>query len=372
MKVSIGSKIVDGPWGGGNLFVKNLSEYLLNLGHTVIYDLSEDDIDLILLTDPRSRKESSSTFNHKDINSYKKHVNKHVKVVQRINECDERKGTNFINKFYLEASSCADHVVFVSSWLRDIYLDLGMDERKTSVILAGANHRIFNSDNSKHWDKKEKISLVTHHWSNHVNKGFLEYKFIDDLLEKQEWKTKLSFTYIGNLNKEFKFKNTKTLPPLDGYDLSREIKNHHIYVTASINEPSGNHHIEAAQCGLPILYKESGGIPEYCINFGISFTDNIEERLNSIIENYDNLKSKMENYSLNSEKMSTQFLELFQELLSNQSVDIDGNKTKNFLQKRYYILKYNTLKLIRDKFYLNFILKLTNLIKKAFEWIKNS
>ena len=59
MKVSIGSKIVNGPWGGGNLFVKNLSNFLINNGHNVIYDLSDKDIDLILLTDPRSRKESS-------------------------------------------------------------------------------------------------------------------------------------------------------------------------------------------------------------------------------------------------------------------------------------------------------------------------
>ena len=58
MKVSIGSKIVNGPWGGGNLFVKNLSNFLINNGHNVIYDLSDKDIDLILLTDPRSRKES--------------------------------------------------------------------------------------------------------------------------------------------------------------------------------------------------------------------------------------------------------------------------------------------------------------------------
>ena len=27
MKVSIGSKIFEGPWGGGNLFVKNLANY---------------------------------------------------------------------------------------------------------------------------------------------------------------------------------------------------------------------------------------------------------------------------------------------------------------------------------------------------------
>ncbi|MEL0309906.1 MAG: hypothetical protein VXA18_03840, partial [Gammaproteobacteria bacterium] len=68
----------------------------------VVYDLTEPDIDLILLTDPRSRSESSSTFNHIEIEKYKKFVNPNVSVVQRINECDERKNTNNINEFYLK------------------------------------------------------------------------------------------------------------------------------------------------------------------------------------------------------------------------------------------------------------------------------
>ena len=121
MKVSIGSKIVKGPWVGGNLFAINLSNYLIQKGHQVIYDLTDKDIDLILLTDPRSRRESSSTFNHKDIKQYKKYINPNSIVVQRINECDERKNTNNINKFYLNASNVANHVVFVSTWLRNIY-----------------------------------------------------------------------------------------------------------------------------------------------------------------------------------------------------------------------------------------------------------
>ena len=93
MKISIGSKIVQGPWGGGNLFAINLSNYLKDRGHEVYYDLSIPDIDLILLTDPRSRSESSSTFNHIEIEKYKELVNPNVAVVQRINECDERKNT---------------------------------------------------------------------------------------------------------------------------------------------------------------------------------------------------------------------------------------------------------------------------------------
>ena len=349
MKISIGSKIVEGPWGGGNLFVKNLSNYLTRKGHKVIYDLSEPDIDLILLTDPRSRRESSSTFNHNDIIKYKKYVNPNSVVVQRINECDERKGTDYINQFYLDASNCADHVVFVSSWLRDIYLKLGISFSKTSVILAGANIEIFNSKNSSYWNKKEKIKLVTHHWSNHKNKGFDSYQLIDNLISNKKWKNKIEFTYIGNFNQEYNFKFSKILPPMAGKELASELKKHHIYVTASINEPSGNHHIEAAQCGLPILYLDSGGIPEYCDGYGVAFSNNLEKKLEELIESYDKLKIKINSYELNSNIMCDNFYHLFESLLKNQSTD---SKINNFhLVGQLFIFKNKFLKIFRDQMF---------------------
>ncbi len=351
MKISIGSKIVEGPWGGGNLFVKNLSQYLLNNGHKVIYDLSEPDIDLILLTDPRSRKESSSSFNHIEINKYKEHVNKNVKVIQRINECDERKGTENINEFYLEASNSADHIVFVSSWLENIYLNLGMDNKKTSVILSGSNDEIFNSKNSEYLTSGNPVRLLTHHWSSHKNKGFDIYKQIDDLIGTEKWKGKLEFTYIGNVSPEYTFSNSNILKPLAGEDLASEIRKHHIYVTASINEPSGNHHIEAAQCGLPILYIESGGIPEYCDDFGVSFTHDFEEKLESIILDYENHKKKMEYYPFNSEKMCDEYFKLFTQLSNEKSTkSINSNYS---LTGRFFIYKNKFFKIFRDQIYLN-------------------
>lgn len=363
MKISIGSKIVEGPWGGGNLFVKNLSHYLIKKGHDVIYDLAESDIDLILLTDPRSRKESSSTFNHLDILKYKKFVNKNVVVLQRINECDERKNTDFINEFYLNASNCADHVVFVSSWLRDIYVNLGMNKSKTSVILAGANKEIFNSNQSNYWNKNEKIKLVTHHWSNHKNKGFDVYQYIDKLLNNEVWKKKLEFTYIGNFNENYKFKNTKILPPLAGLELASELKSHHIYVTASINEPSGNHHIEAAQCGLPILYIESGGIPEYCKGYGVSFNENFHSKLEEIIDNYDDLKIKLKSYTLNSDLMCNDFYQLFISLIKKQNNGYQKNKLS--LRGKVFIYKNKFLKLFRDILFLNLKTLVLKIVKRV-------
>ena len=367
MKISIGSKVIDGPWGGGNLFVKNLTNYLEANGHTVIYDLAEKDIDLILLTDPRSRKESSSTFNHIDIAKYKKYINKSVKVVQRINECDERKGTTNINKYYLEASNAVDKVVFVSSWLKNIYVNLGMKEEKTKVILAGADSKIFNPQNKSDWKKGEKLKLVTHHWSSHKNKGFETYKLINELIKSEKWNNKLEFSYIGNVHPDYQLENTNLIQPLAGQELASEIKKNHIYVTASINEPSGNHHIEAAQCGLPILYINSGGVPEYCEKFGISFDNDFENSLNLMINNYEEFNKKLKDYPFSALKMCKEFDELFKNLLEINDSEIKREyKTIGNL----FLIKNKFFKLFRDTLFSNFKSKVRKSIKlRLKKWI---
>ena len=339
MKISIGSKLIEGPWGGGNLFVKNLANFLISNGHSVVYDLCEPDINLILLTDPRNKLLSSSTFNHKEIKKYKKYINKDVKIVQRINECDERKNTNNVNDLYLTASEIADKVIFVSSWLKDIYIKLGLPENKSQVILAGADRRIFNSNNSLTWNEREKLKLVTHHWSSHELKGFDDYKKIDEMLDQEVWNQKIKFTYIGNVNENYSFNNIKIIKTLSGIKLASEIKKHHFYLTSSINEPSGNHHIEAAQCGLPILYLNSGGIPEFCKNFGVVFeVNNFEEKLNYILRNYNDIEKNMKFYPFDAIKMSNDYLQLFNTMLDC--------KDEIILSKKDNIYKYTNSFLI--------------------------
>ena len=46
MKISIGTEIIDGPFGGGNEFLKNLINYLDQQGHKVINHLNDNDIDV--------------------------------------------------------------------------------------------------------------------------------------------------------------------------------------------------------------------------------------------------------------------------------------------------------------------------------------
>ena len=316
MKISFGTNIVDGPWGGGNLFLVNLKNFLEKNGHKVVFGLNDKDIDIILFTDPRTGFSSTSLINVKDILRYKKKFNTKVKVVQRINECDERKNTKKINQLYKTASEVSDHVVFVSDWLRKIYLDIGVDEKITSVILSGSDKSVFNTDGKTSKPLDRKFKIVTHHWSSNWMKGFELYLELDKRLNSSVLKNKIEFTYIGNVDKKYKFKNTNLILPLSGFELASELKEHDIYITGSINEPSGNHHIEAALCGLPILYINSGGIPEYCKDYGLEINlDNFEEKILYMIQYYKKYSNFMKNYPFEANKMSSEYLELFKKLL---------------------------------------------------------
>ena len=186
MKISIGTNIKEGPWGGGNLFAKNLKIFLEESGHDVYDNLLVDDLDIILITEPRKTSESSA-FTHIDVKRYLDYVNDKTIVIHRINECDERKNTNYVNKYIIQANKIADQTIFVSEWLKSVYVKQGINEKNNNVILAGSNRDIFNSNNFTPWTSDKKLRIVTHHWGANWNKGFEVYDKLDKL-SKTEFK----------------------------------------------------------------------------------------------------------------------------------------------------------------------------------------
>jgi len=370
MKISIGSKIFEGPWGGGNLFVKNFSEYLTKQGVTVVHDLYDQDIDVIILMDPR-KSSYSSTFTHKDIINYKKYINNKAFVIHRFNECDERKGTVGLNKFLIQANKVSDKNIYVSNWLREVFYKEGIERKNDEVIMTGANTEIFNNKNFVPWDGSSRLKIVTHHWGTNINKGFEVYKQLDNYLGVKENSDKYEFTYIGKLPEDFSLTNSNHIEPLSGLDLAKELKKSHLYLTASRNEPSGNHHIEAAQCGLPILYLNSGGIPEFCKGFGMSFEKSeFFHKLEKIRSDYSKYSQNMKNYPFNSEKMSEEYYFSILKMLKDAKYmnDISLYKDNDLVtSKNLYILKRIFGKIFSRVYLFS---KLYNLVNRLYLKIK--
>ena len=160
-----------------------------------------------------------------------------------------------------------------------------------------------------------------------------------------------------DLNNDYEFHNTNIVKPLAGKSLSDELKKHHIYVTASINEPSGNHHIEAAQCGLPVLYFNSGGIPEYCDGYGVKFDNNFEEKLLEIIKDFEIYKDKLKKYPYSAEVMCQEFYETFNNVKKNKIIK---EAQVNKLVRDLFLVKNKIQKLLTSinlKHYLKQLLK---------------
>tara|TARA_B100001287_G_C22686274_1_gene533850 strand:+ start:2015 stop:3115 length:1101 start_codon:yes stop_codon:yes gene_type:complete len=329
LKISIGSKIHDGPYGGGNEFIKNLTEYLKINKYQVVNDLKDKDIDIILLTSPLVTSETS-TFTNYEIDYYINFVNPNAIVFQRINECDQRKNTNYVNKTIIKRNKHVDINIFVSNWLKNIFRESGLNKKNNFVIKGGPNKNIFNIENKIFWDSKDPIKIVTHHWSSNYMKGFEEYLYLDSLIKSKNLQNEIEFTYIGNLSKKNIFQTANVIPPLYGKELADELRKHDLYITGSKNEPSGNHHMEGALCGLPILYINSGALPEYCNRYGLEFSkDNLIEKIELIKRDYSKYTQKLTDYPFTFENAGYEFIKLFNESLTNKDEILKNREKQN-------------------------------------------
>ena len=259
MKIFFNQIVKDAPWGGGNSFLIKMIELLKNEGHQIIFKLKKK-IDLIFIVS------NFEALDPKIIQYRKKYPS--TKVLHRINECDKRKNTDYVDDLIFQSNQIADKTVFISNWLAGYFIKKGFN-KDYNVIYNGCDPSIFYPDEKKKLD--DIFKLVTHHWSSNWMKGFDIYTKLDEYLEKR---SDISFTYIGNYYSKFKPKNTNVLQPLNGITLGNELRNYDAYITASRWEPCGMHHIEGASCGLPVLFhKEGGGINESCKNYGIEYND---------------------------------------------------------------------------------------------------
>ena len=312
MKVALTCRYHPGPWGGGNRFVATMVDALRAAGHEPTHEL-EPGVDVAIMIDPRPRNPQLS-FTAGAVLRHLAWRDPRMLVVHRINECDERKGTTGMNRRLRRANYAADHTVFIASWLRD--LDVWRREGPHSVIHNGADPLVFHARGFVPWNGDGPLKLVTHHWGAHELKGFDAYRRIDALLDDPAWRGRVELTYIGNAPANASLANVRFLAPLDGEALAEAIRAHHGYISGSINEPGGMHHVEGAMCGLPLLFRRSGALPEYCSDFGIGFDgpDDLPAALSAFIEAYPRLVARMPSYPYSATLTTRRWLELLDAL----------------------------------------------------------
>ncbi len=304
-----------GAWGGSSEFVRQFSGALRKYGYQPVFDV-ESHVDVIVIIDPRDDLEHKA-FGMRENDAYKA-SHPEVKILHRINECDRRKNSSFMDDLLREANKRADHTVFISSWLRDYFSAKWFDRnRANSVIYNGADPSVYNPDGSAVYHGSGIFRVVTHHWSPNMMKGFDSYKKLDGLIADGVIKD-VELWIIGQWPKNIEWRSAKLFPPASGRKLAGLLKQCHAYITASRWEPCGMHHIEGAQCGLPLIYhKDGGGIVEAGLKYGVEFDDNtLCEALDRLKKDYALHRSRVLAGAPDGVRMSNEYVAIVKGLLS--------------------------------------------------------
>ena len=311
--VAINMRPVKGSWGGSSVFVWQLMDILKKRGYQVRFDLKKE-VDVIFIIDPRDDLQHKA-FGIPEIRSYKE-SHREVKILHRINECDQRKGTDFMDDLLKNANSLADYTVFISNWLCDYFVERWFDPNQPhKVIYNGADSGIFHPVDSVGYEPGQKMRIVTHHWSDNPMKGFPVYEKLDNLIADGDLEG-FEFWVIGRWPKDLQWRSAKTFSPTNGGRLASLLRKCHLYITASLWEPCGMHHVEGAQCGLPLIYHANGGgIVEAGEKYGMEYRDNLKDVLLEAREKYFLLRQKVLQNMPNGDLMSFEYFRIVQQLL---------------------------------------------------------
>lgn len=306
-----------GPWGGSSTFVAQLAAYLQRRGYRVVFSLDKQ-VDLVLLIDPR-RDAANRVFGIEEIARLRDRKPQ-LRVLHRINECDQRKGTEFMDRLLAEGNAIADYTVFISEWLRDYHAARWFDSnRPHSVVYNGADPRFFHPIGSASWDGAGPLRIVTHHWSDNPLKGFAEYEALDTAITCGEVRG-IELVIVGRWPASIDWHAATTVNPLHGFRLAQVLKGCHAYITASRWEPCGMHHVEGVQCGLPMLYhRDGGGIVEAGRRYGIEFTGDLVERVEDMKTRYRELRENVLASPPSGDRMTLAFADIIQRMIAEAS-----------------------------------------------------
>ena len=345
MKISFNMDLNSASHGGGIGFANFLKSYLENTGIDVVNHLRDDDIDIIF----HINITYCAAYSFYAAYLYKLEHPTTV-IAHRVNDSGMHRPHGLMARLMAACGRHSDYLIYISEWLKEVMHHKLYSERPYTVIHNGADEDVFNQNQRKRWEKKSRLKIVTHHWSSNFLKGHEIYQYLDELLGQESIRNKYEFIYIGNYPQNIVYKNTTLVPPLTGKALADELKKHHVYITAARKEAAPMHPIEGALCGLPILYVDSGALPEYCRGFGIRFCkENLVEKMEQMYEHYDSYYDRMHNYAYTAGKMAGKYLNLFETLISQRRNYIESATiARNRLSLKTYLL-------LCDKIYFPFL-----------------
>jgi len=278
MRINIFSKIVSGPWGGGNQFQKSLIKYFKTNN---IYVENTKEADIILVNGHQWIKGIFELYRLKKRNTS-------LIIIHRVDGPMVLARGN-PRQIYLDAvirninSLFADVTIFQSEWSRrECYL-LGFNKKGLNTVIHNAPDNDFFYNENKVYDASSKVKIIATSWSANKKKGFDILEYLDNNLDFDRFELR----FVGNT--AIKFHNIITLPAMKSLDLGNELRGCDIYLQTSEVEACSNALLEAVACGIVPIARNNSSHPELVENYGgVLYCDkgDVIRVLEEVSENY--------------------------------------------------------------------------------------
>ena len=263
------------PYGGGNQFMLALTAELERNGYKIERNKLSDSTEVCL-------------FNSFNFDSRKLLTSRNLDNTLMIHRVDgpidkyrgDDRGVD--SEIWKINQSIANATVFQSQYSLDAHVELGIQFQQPTVIKNSVDSTIFFPSKKDLSNKSGKIKLISTSWSDNINKGALVYRWIEQNLD---W-NRFDYTFVGR--SPIQFKHINMISPVDSASLADILREHDIFITASVHDPCSNALIEALSCGLPAIGARSGGHPELIGEAGYLFDDkkDILGLIDDLVDNY--------------------------------------------------------------------------------------
>jgi glycosyltransferase involved in cell wall biosynthesis len=273
--ISIAHTFRPSPYGGSNQFLLALREELRRRGLRVAeYGVTSRTRACIL---------NSFAF---DVDAVRRTMHPRCRVLHRVDGpvAAYRGFDDGADKRVVEINEeLASATIFQSRYSLEAHRAVGLALREPIVIPNAVDPSIFHPPTRMHSPVRRKVRLIATSWSDNPNKGFATLAWLDRELDPHRYE----LTFAGRA--PIAFANVRVVGPLPSHELAKLLRSQDLYLAASVNDPASNALLEGLACGLPALYRRSGGHPELVGAGGLPFEEDEEvpELLEQIVDELD-------------------------------------------------------------------------------------
>ena len=336
IKVYFNYKVVDGPWGGANCFLRELGKAFGTMPEIQVVSEESEDYDIFFLNQlyrgPGRTKWTPRCISVAEIIRLKKYGSRSLlrsvmnrwfadrgenrrgkKIVCRVVDLTEhaygfKSGTD---RHLMAALRHTDFDVFQSRYIYKVFRQAGYDKKQFSVIHNGVNQRIFNMQGKVWWNGQEDLNVFSCTFATRKSKRF-------DIIARLSEEKGIESYHIGSWREDVDPKKVKRLGKMTQEEFSALYRRQgHVFLHPAERDICPNAVVEALSCGLPVIFNPWGGTQEIVGDCGVALEHDPSVVLDKVKEDYwgyiERIKENWHRYSI--EFAAAQYLEVFRRVL---------------------------------------------------------